>query len=80
MVAHALRDEAGKVEGRKKGLKNYKSIKGKCEGETISEVCTLGGGHKKSWGAAGGQRHHTRSFKHHLSSHKSQINTFTNSG
>lgn len=27
MVARALRDEAGGVEGRKKGLKNYKSIK-----------------------------------------------------
>lgn len=27
MVAHALKDEAGGVEGRKEGLKNYKSIK-----------------------------------------------------
>lgn len=27
MVAQALRDEAGGVEGHKKGLKNYKSIK-----------------------------------------------------
>lgn len=57
MVARALRDEAGGVEGRKKGLKNYKSIKESVKEKRLVKCAQQGGGRKKSWGAAGGQRH-----------------------
>lgn len=35
MVEHTLRDKAGGVEGHKKGLKNYKSIKESVKGKRL---------------------------------------------